>query len=598
MNRILKYGINILFSIVIVLLFNYNYKWKISLFSIFLGMGVFFLVKNFKKNKFSILTFINALLFALFFNIGVSYQKGGTLLYLWKSINNLFISVLNIVVFTFVFYLLLDFLFNKFQNMKNREIKLKILKFIFDEHPFLSAFLITLSISLFYLIFFYPGTMSYDGLWQLDVYKGITVIADNHPPIIGFTNHHPALITLIMGFLMDIGRSLLNDNLGMFLYILPQIFVNAFVYAYVLKIMKKMDTPFIIKLGSLIFYSAFPFLVINSITYIKDTMFYLIFLLILVYTYYHFKINYKKNYKVKYLILAILFLILYLFRNTGYYILIISSLTLIFYFFKKDKFVSLMFSFLIVFLIGVNLVYHKVFLPSMNIEEASVREMLSVPLQQTGRYLKKYPSDLSTYEKNVLNNIFDVELTEIAKLYYPNKSDNIKWRFKEYPTNTELKDYFKVWFSMFLKHPFVYFDATLNNIYGYIYPNVMNFVGEEIGFYYIDIVGPVNTGEYKLSWNNLNWGRNILKGTAKTISEAKGIRLLYMPAFYVLIFITACFYLLKVKRVGTLFFLTPLFVIILTCVISPVNAHMRYLEPLMVSIPFVFALILYETRKN
>ena len=70
-----------------------------------------------------------------------------------------------------------------------------------------------------------------------------------------------------------------------------------------------------------------------------------------------------------------------------------------------------------------------------------------------------------------------------------------------------------------------------------------------------------------------------------------------MPAFYVLIFITACFYLLKVKRVGTLFFLAPLFVIILTCVISPVNAHMRYLEPLMVSIPFVLALIFYETKK-
>ena len=118
MNKIWKYGINIIFSIVTVLLFNYNYKWKISLFSGLLGLGVFFLVKNFKKNKFSVLTFINALLFALFFNIGISYQKGGTLLYLWKNISNLFISVLNIVVFTFVFYLILDFLFNKFQNMK------------------------------------------------------------------------------------------------------------------------------------------------------------------------------------------------------------------------------------------------------------------------------------------------------------------------------------------------------------------------------------------------------------------------------------------------------------------------------------------------
>ena len=57
MNRILKYRISILFSIVTVLLFNYNYKWKISLFSGLLGVGVFFLVKDFKKNKFNVLTF-------------------------------------------------------------------------------------------------------------------------------------------------------------------------------------------------------------------------------------------------------------------------------------------------------------------------------------------------------------------------------------------------------------------------------------------------------------------------------------------------------------------------------------------------------------
>lgn len=597
MKKILKNVGMILYSVLVVILVNYNYKWKISLFSFVLGIAIFFLFKNYKKSKLDILTLINAFLFALFLDIGISYQKGGSLTYLVKNLNTTFISILNLLVFTLLFYLLLNFLFNKFKRMKNKKIKSKILKFIFDDHPFLSAFLIVLSVSSLYLIFFYPGTMSYDGLWQLDVYKGITVIAENHPPIGEFTNHHPALITLIMGFLMDLGRNIWNDNLGMFLFILPQMIINALVYGYVLKIMKKMDTPFIIRFLSLLFYGFFPFLVINSITYIKDTLFYLIFLFIFVYIYYHFRVNYDKNNKFKYIVLAFAYLSLYLFRNTGYYILIITSLGLILYFRKKDKFASLMFSILIVFLVGVNFLYHNVFLKSLDIKEASVREMLSVPLQQTGRYLKYYPDDLSQKEKDALNNIFEGELDSIAKLYYPNKSDNIKWKFKEYPLDTELKDYIKAWFTMFFKHPFVYVDATLNNTYGYIYPNEMNFLGEEIGFYYINVEGPVNTGEFSLHWNNLKWGRDILKNTAKTISKTKAIRQLYMPAFYVWLLIIACFYLIKNKKKIVLVYFLPLFMVVLTCFISPVNAHMRYLEPVMVSIPFVLALICYETRK-
>lgn len=598
MKKGLKIGLSILLSILGVVLLNYNYKWKISLFSFILGSGIFFLVKNYKRKKLDKLIFINGFIFALFLDIGFSYTHGTSLSYLWKNFNNLLLSLLNLVIFTCLFYLLLDFLFNKFKSMKDIRPKNKIIKFILEDHPFISTFIITISISLLYLIFFYPGTMSYDGLWQLDVYKGITVIADNHPPIVGFTNHHPALITLLMGWLMDIGRSLLNDNLGMFIYILPQMIINALVYGYVLKIMKKMETPVFIRIISLLFYSAFPFLVTNSITYIKDTLFYLIFLFIFVYTYYHFKVNYDKNKKGKYLVLALLYVILYLFRNTGYYILIVSSLFLIIYLRKKDKFSSLMFICLIIFLVGINYGYHNILLKKMDIKEASVREMLSVPLQQTGRYLKYYPNDLSKKEEQVLNNIFEGNLKDIAKLYYPNKSDNIKWKFKEYPSDTELKDYIKVWFTMFFKHPFVYFDATLNNVYGYFYPNVMNFLGEEIGFYYIDIEGPVNTGEFKLYWNNLKWGRKALKNTAKTISETKVLRQLYMPAFYVWLFIISVFYLLKIKKGNVLYFLVPLVMVIITCLISPVNAHMRYLQPLMVCMPFVLAILCFETRKN
>ena len=51
MKKGLKIGLSILLSILGVVLLNYNYKWKISLFSFILGSGIFFLVKNYKRKR-------------------------------------------------------------------------------------------------------------------------------------------------------------------------------------------------------------------------------------------------------------------------------------------------------------------------------------------------------------------------------------------------------------------------------------------------------------------------------------------------------------------------------------------------------------------
>lgn len=585
MKKIFKNIVYILISIVLVLLVNYDFGFKLNSFSFILGLFFYLLLKSFKTKKVSKLVLLNAFIFSMFIEVGVCYQKSTTIKYLW---NNLPLTFLNIIGFTIIFYLLISLIFKRLSKLNYDKPKSKLLNLIFYKHPFLSPFIITLSMSIFYLIFFYPGSMAYDGMWQLSFYY--------HPET--FSDHHPALLTLIMGNLMDLGRHILNANLGMFLFILPQIIVNALVYSYVLKIMHKLNTPVSIRIISLIFYSMFPLLVMNSITYIKDTIFYLIFLFLFVYLYYHFKVNYQKEYKIKYLVIALLYLSLYLTRNNGFYIALITSLVFIIYNIKKDKSISKYFTILTVFLLSINYIYHDVFLVKMHIAPASIREMMSVPLQQTARYLKYYSSDLSKKDRKTLSNLFTTNLTEVGKLYYPNKSDNVKWVFKEYPTNKDLKEYLSTWTSMFLDHPLVYVDATLNNIYGYFYPNVMNFVGEEIGFYYIYVKGPVNDNTLDLHWNNLDKGRDFLENIALKISTTKVTRELYTPAFYMLIFISLCFYLLKYRKGEVFIYFTPLFMVVLSCIISPVNAHMRYLQPVMVCIPFVLAIIIEETKKK
>src|SRR5699024_3847096 len=150
--------------------------------------------------------------------------------------------------------------------------------------------------------------------------------------------------------------------------------------------------------------------------YIKDTLFYLTSLLIFVFQYNNLVLENNHN-KSTYIILTLLYILLILLRNTGIYIAVISLITLILYYRKKVtlifKRMSIIFSIVKVFQIGYNILIYQV----LDVNHASVREMLSIPLQQTARYLKSYPDDLNEEEKEAIDNLFTVDITELGELY-------------------------------------------------------------------------------------------------------------------------------------------------------------------------------------
>lgn len=422
----------LLYSFLLVFVFRKNLEMSNSFFYVFIfSISLYFMTLYLQKYKTEAkkLIIFESVLFAIFFQMGIIYEMHDSITFIYSSIRNFLETIISVSLYSYLIYLVIPFFNTKLNKIKDIKLKSKILNFI-DIHPFFSAFLVILSVSVIYIIFFYPGSMSWDGLWQLDFYYGVTE----------FKDHHPALLTLFMGLLMDIGKSILNDNLGMFLYIFLQVIINALVYSYTILIMKKIKVPFIIRFVSLIFYAFMPLLAINSITYIKDTVFYLFFLLFFVYLIYHFYIN-NENKKSNFIILGIWGLLLYLTRNTGFYI-VLSTFIVLFFVNLKRKRVALYFGLLCLFIIGVNYSYHEIFLKKLNILEAPVREKLSIPLQQTGRYLKYYSKDLSKKEKEVLESVFMVSLEEIGNIYDPNRSDNVKFQFLIYPTDEELRDYF------------------------------------------------------------------------------------------------------------------------------------------------------------
>ena len=120
----------------------------------------------------------------------------------------------------------------------------------------------------------------------------------------------------------------------------------------------------------------------------------------------------------------------------------------------------------------LQLLYANVLLPAANISAGPFHEMLSVPFQQTARYVRDYPEDITEEEYAVIDAILGIE--DLAQRYDPNLSDPVKNACTDDPST--VKPYLKVWLKQFLRHPLVYVEATMNNCYGFFHPNSREYI--------------------------------------------------------------------------------------------------------------------------
>ena len=198
------------------------------------------------------------------------------------------------------------------------------------------------------------------------------------------------------------------------------------------------------------------------------------------------KVLEKKSYLIKFSI--IIFLVI-MFRHNGIYSIVLSIPFLVIYLKKYRKALLIC----AVIPITIYFILSKIVYPILDIAPGSLAEMLSIPFQQTARSLhEKEVYEEADIEK--INKVLDVDV--ISKRYNPLLSDNVKGTFNRNCTTKELIDYFKVWGKYLFKYPLTYIEATLNNIYDFVYPESYAGVG------YFEM--PSNFKEVKdLNWKNV-----------------------------------------------------------------------------------------------
>ena len=578
------------------LLFKFDYSIDKDIFKSFLLFAL--LIMFFKKAFFrddiekqgkKVFKVILALLFSFFMVFGYSYYKINSWDMIFENTFQLFKATIVFIgyyiLFRAIINYLFDILFPKISTSKLKETTNKVYNFIFIKHSFIMPLVIILICWLPYLIAYYPGILGADQSNQVKQFLGYDIpewSASNSTKLIDknvkITNHHPVLHTIGIGLCAKLGLAIGNVNFGIFIFTLMQYILLGIALANIINFMKKLKVPYWIKVLSLLLFALSPTIAVCSVQVNKDVIFASLIILYVIRLYELIKSSNNKKLTIKSCIgIIILSLLVCLFRNNGIYAIVLS-LPFVAIIDKLNRKQILISS------ITVLIIYQliiSVILPLFKIPNSGVREMLSVPFQQTARYVKEHGDEVTEEEKQIIDKILDYDT--LAERYDPLLSDPVKRDYNKDATTEDLINYFKVWFAQFLKHPTTYIQATMNNVYGYFYPETNL---RQYNYYMVNSIEDINEIEnFDYGYiDELQGERHFIKGIASIITKFPGISWTMNIAFNVWLIMIIFVYLIYSKKNRYIIYLLPFISIILVCILSPVNAAYRY------SISFIFGM--------
>ncbi len=448
--------------------------------------------------------------------------------------------------------------------------------FLFRDHTFAGPLLLIWILGLPWLIFYFPGTLQWDAHAQLWIFLGA---AEN-------TGAHPVIATQIMGGCVWLGRQLFHsDTIGLFLYNITQFSVQSLTFAYACHCLRKMNCPIVFSWGALLYWTVFPYFPIWGYTMVKDTPFYVFILLIVVVW---MDIIYGRNPHGNWRQICLLLCGVsgtVLFRNDGRYVVLVTLLgtVLLYRQYWLECLAGIACCLLLTFMID------GIYMPSHQIEKGNTADMLSIPLQQTARYLREHYEELTEEEAKVLQEGFTVSLDQVAAAYNPICSDPVKENFQKHPNTAYLKAYFRVWLQQLVKHPDTYIQAFLNHTYGYFYPDMHDHQYDTLhytAFFHIGNSDKWHDGHLDMEFAvEDDTMREILRHSLYLVEKMPLFSMLLSAGMHTYLLLGECAYLLSKKKRREMLFLIPGLFILLLRIASPVNAYVRYIMPIMVMLP-------------
>ena len=395
-----------------------------------------------------------------------------------------------------------------------------------------------------YLIAFYPGVLHWDALVALKQYFGL----------MDWTTHHPPLGVLMMGYSMDLGKYLGSDNYGCTIYVFIQFVLFALTLSYVFVCFKRWKVNYKYRIVVLFVFSLFPLFPMFAVIEVKDTLYYitslwLVFSLLMALEHYNRKI---------FVVSVVSSFLTCCFRKEGVLVCCMCIIAIFYFgdrlFIERKKIIASLFTGVI-----ASIMITAVICSHYNISNSSPREALSIPAQQTARYIKYYKNEIPKEEWRILNEFFKGKAKELGKMYNPERSDFIKGHIVYYPSKKQYSDYLKVYISQFIRHPGCYFSAAFNQMYGYFFIDKLEYYSFGFSMGNITKKDSIYTRKIVVVDNpNTKNMKKVMASYFRLWQRIPILSLLYHPSFYVWMMIFALTVLFRLNhRQHTFVFAVP-----------------------------------------
>lgn len=389
--------------------------------------------------------------------LGHSYEMIDSWDLAFGSMVSLLLSVVTLIGLFLLMQAVLGWAKLLMQKLAHRKIGLPKL---WQKHPFLTPWTIIFLCWLPYVLVRFPASLEFDAYRQIMQALGI----------LPFTAHSPPASSFIIGLWVKIGYGLLGSyELGLFLFVLFQTAVCSAIFAYTTLTMRRLNVPEVLQLISVVIYAVATIYSNYISTIVKDVLFSCLTVLFIALLAEELFLPHSKK---RCMVLFAAAFLMAIARNNGIYILMGCTIVFAVYVLltRKRRYIGLLLALLVAW--GAHSVYKDALLPALGVAEGPFAEVMSIPFQQTARYVRDYPEDVTAEEAETIAAVIDYE--NLGTLYDPDLSDPVKGTFTG--DREALTPYLKTWLAHFLRHPDTYVQATINNIYGFFYPNTENFV--------------------------------------------------------------------------------------------------------------------------
>lgn len=460
----------------------------------------------------------------------------------------------------------------------------------FSEKPFLYSLITMLFFWLPHLLIKYPSGLCGDSAGQI------------FQNFYSYSAHHPVLHTLFLGAFIKIGIAFGSANMGLFASTTAQTLIQAFVFAYSVKVaVRKRAKDWAVWL-MLAFFCLCPYVTGYVGECVKDIL-YVVFLYLFVVSITNWARE-DEYWKSAENIIVLLFASFgtTMFRNNGKFVviptlLIVGVIELVS---QRKKHGNGLLIKLAVLLCccALPIVATNCINSAVNAEKGKLAEALSMPAQQTARYLRDYPDEVTDAEREKISTVLNFD--ELPKVYNPRISDPTKGQFRPDTKLSDLYDYMDAWISMFFKHPMCYVNATLEQNYYLFFPEYNNYtyyLGTEDceSYYELAKAYEVYIGTPEILERLMPYYSAMLD----FLHTAPILSIINNMAVFDIVFVMLCAFFLSKKRYKELVILLPSFLSIGIVILAPcIKYHVRYAFPIIYTVPFIMSAYTMPSAKE